>query len=988
MATADEYESGVPLVSGSGFAAAPIPPPPSSLSANTWNTWTIYSAEIGGSTNLILWQPSTGLLYDWAGFSYNPNTGTVTVTDTYELSANFDNGATVAELETASTPDGNLLIYTVTTGGTINADEFTNLSTTGTATDTTTVKGQALSTSAHDWALNDYGNTANTAMDDTTSSTPLNLTGTGNVTSHSGDLFDPDVDLDGTSGTNLTASGNALDLTHSFTVSLWAKPTVYNGRVALSQDGKKFPGLLIYPTSTGWDFYLAKDDGTTSGDGDSVIGGTVQLDTWADIQATYNAGTKVMELYVDNTLVATGSHTAPATGATGDFRLGSDDANGTQTAWWDGQLAQVQTWGSVALAPTQPITPAAYHQAVNPERILDTRLSTKNPYSGYTQTDTPVAGAGTLSLPITGDSVTPANSTKTITIPQNATAVAVDVTVISPASSGELTVYADGSQVPVTSSTNFQAGTTTTGYQIVPIGPDGKIALYNSSPGTAHFAVDLTGYYVPDPNHLLTNDQTYHPLSTAQRILDTRSGVGATEAKIAPGASITVSIASVDGIPSNAATVAINLTAVDQSGGGILQAYQAGTALNTSTDTSLTYSATTTASMAADVNLGTGTKAGDITITNEGSATTDVIGDVEGYFTNDDAGQLYYTVNPTRLVDTRDGVGGTIGAIASDSTYKLNDTGQTDAGQITTSPDPTFALQLTATASTNSGALTAYPDPTRPGTSNLNWATNQTIANLALVQPGSDNTIDLYNANAGTTQLVIDCSGYFANDPYAPTHDWQLNDGAGSIAQDVAGSTPLTLNGAYTWSTSTTNPLNGDTVLGLDGSTAYGTSSGPAVNTTGSFTVSAWANLSTSTDLATSYGTIAAQSSTQAAGFYLQYNSAWQGWCLNFLQSDTTDAPGLADVPCTSTAPTTGTWYYLVGTYDAASHTAALYVDGDLASSVNGIYTWAASGDLTIGTGQYDNDLDNDFPGQLGNIATYNYALSAAQVTETYQQAN
>jgi Concanavalin A-like lectin/glucanases superfamily len=392
--------------------------------------------------------------------------------------------------------------------------------------------------------------------------------------------------------------------------------------------------------------------------------------------------------------------------------------------------------------------------------------------------------------------------------------------------------------------------------------------------------------------------------------------------------------------------------------------------------------------MAADVNLGIGSNAGEITLTNDGSTATDVLGDVEGYFTTDDTGQLYHTVNPTRLVDTRYGIGGTTGALASDGIYKLNDTGQTDAGQVTTTPDPTFALQLTATAPSDSGELTAYPDPTQPATSNLNYATGQTIANLALVQPGTDNTIDFYNGNAGTTQLVIDSSGYFATDPYAPTHDWQLDDGSGSTARDTAGNTPITLSGAYTWPTSTTSPLNDNTVLNLDGSTAYGTASGPGVNTTNSFTISGWANLSTGTDLSTSYGTIASQSGTEAAGFYLQYNADWQGWCLNFMQTDTANAPGLGDVPCSSTTPTTGTWYYLVGTYDATSHTAALYVNGVLASSVNDINTWAASGDLTIGAGQYDDILDNDFPGEISNIETYNYAQSAAQISETYQQAN
>ena len=981
--SAGEWAGGVQLTTGSGFTAAPIAPP-----SGAWNTWTIYSAEIGGSTNLILWQPSTGLLYDWAGFSYNPNVGTgaVTIAETYELSSNFETGATnVAELEAAATPDGNLLIYTDTTGGTVNADEFTNLSTSTTATDTQTVKGQPLSTSGHAWALNDYGNTPNTAADNT-SGTPLNLTGATGVYTHTGDLFDPDTYLDGDSvnGADLSASGNAIDLTHSFTLSLWAKPSTY-GTTLLSQDGASYPGIVINTTSAGWVFYLAKDNGATSGDGDAATGGSVQLGNWAQIQATYNAGTKVMELFVDDTLVATTSHTAPTTGATGDFRLGSNDSKGAQANWYVGQLSQVQTWGGVALAPTQPISPAAYHQAVNPERILDTRQTINNPYSNYPQTDTPVGANATVSLPIAGDTVTAANAATTTPIPANVTAAAVDITVTSETSNGLIIPYADGSQVPVTSAANYAHVITTTAYQIVPVGPDGKIALYNSSTGTAHILVDITGYYAPDPNHILTNDQTYHPMAAAQRILNTTNGTHAPQAKLAPGASLNVTIAGVDGIPTNATTIAINLTAANQTGGGILQAYQTGTSPGVNTDTSLTYLGTATASLAADVNLGTGTNAGEITITNTGTATTDVIGDVQGYFTNNDTGQLYHTVNPTRLVDTSSGIGGTTGAIAKETNYKLNDTGQTDAGQITTSPTPTYALQLTVAAGTAAGELTAYPDPTNPLTSNVNWTTNQIISNLALVQPGSDNTIDLYNGSlSGSVQLIIDTSGYFAPDPYATAHDWQLNDGTGATGQDTVGSTPLSLSGSYTWTTSTLSPKTGQTVLGLDGLSAYGTTTGPAVNTTGSFTVSAWAELSSLSS--SSYATVIAQSGTQASGFYLQYNASWQGWCLNFMAGDTAGTGGLADVPCSSGVPTAGTWYYLVGTYNAASNTAALYVNGALANSVTGIKPWAASGNLTVGAGQYNAIPADFFPGQISNAETYNYPLSAAQISEIYQQ--
>lgn len=358
--------------------------------------------------------------------------------------------------------------------------------------------------------------------------------------------------------------------------------------------------------------------------------------------------------------------------------------------------------------------------------------------------------------------MTPTVSGAPTAIPASATAVAIDVTAVSQTSVGNLITYADGTQRPITSATNWPgANNTVTGYQIVPIGLDGKIAIYNDSTGTTHLLVDLTGYYTSDAT--LTGDQTYHPLTSAQRILDTASSTAHTNLQatgpVAAGSTFTLTATGFDGIPSTpTATVtalAINLTAFDQSGGGIIEAYEDGT--TEPTDTTLTYSSSQTASLVADVNL---SSAGKIDINNIGSNKTDVIGDVSGYFTTDMTGEAYHTVNPTRLVDTRSGIGGTTGALAASGVYTISGG---DTQQITTEPNPTLALMLTATEETEAGDAVAYPTgATVPGTSNLNWTAGRNIANLALTPTDSTGAVSITNQSTGTTQLVVDCSGYFA----------------------------------------------------------------------------------------------------------------------------------------------------------------------------------------------------------------------------------
>jgi len=727
-----------------------------------WNNWTIATAQVGSSVDMYLWNESSGALYLWTGVSVTDNgdnTGTLTYAADYPIydgstGHTFDKGAALHTLEAADiNNDGTPDLWTVDTSGNVTAYLATGLSTTANATTITPDTAQALSMATHDWPLNDYSTSAH----DNATSGALTLTGTGGTYAHTGDLFSPDVDFNGTNG-QLPASSPALDLTKSFTLSLWTKPMAY-GSMPISQDGTAYPGMMLYPTPSGWDFYLAKDNGAATWGGDGVTGGSVQLGAWAHLQATYNAATKVMNLYVDNTFVATGSHTAPTSGATGDFRLGSNIDNGSQASFYTGQDADVQTYNGQALAPNQPYTPASYHQAITPERILDTRSTTgDNLTSGTTTADTPIGANSTVSLKIIGDTVSPTTSGAPTTIPASATAVAVDVTVVSETSGGNLTAYADGSQRPLTSSTNYAASTTVTGYQVVPIGLDGKIAFYNSSAGTTHLLVDVTGYYASDAT--LTGDQVYHPLANAQRILNTSASTANTNLKttgpVAAGSTFTLQVGGTDGVPTGAAAVAINLTAFNQTGSGIIEAYQDGTA--EPTDTTLSYLGTQTASLIADVSL---SSAGVIDINNIGSNKTNIIGDVSGYFTKGTTGgQVYHTVNPTRLVDTRSGIGGATGAIVADGTYTI--TGA-NSQQITPAPAPTLVLVLTATSPTAAGDLVGYPNgATQPATSNLNWVASQTIANLSLTPTSSSGAITLLNQSTGTTQLIADCSGYFA----------------------------------------------------------------------------------------------------------------------------------------------------------------------------------------------------------------------------------
>jgi len=76
------------------------------------------------------------------------------------------------------------------------------------------------------------------------------------------------------------------------------------------------------------------------------------------------------------------------------------------------------------------------------------------------------------------------------------TAVALTVTVTQASAAGFITVYGSGGKRPLASNLNFLPGQNVPNLVIVPVGADGKVALYNGSPGSVHLVADVAGYFV------------------------------------------------------------------------------------------------------------------------------------------------------------------------------------------------------------------------------------------------------------------------------------------------------------------------------------------------------------------------------------------------------------------------------------------------------------------------------------------------------------
>lgn len=165
------------------------------------------------------------------------------------------------------------------------------------------------------------------------------------------------------------------------------------------------------------------------------------------------------------------------------------------------------------------------------------------------------------------------------------------------------------------------------------------------------------------------------------------------------------------------------------------------------------------------------------------------------------AGSDYSPYGPVRILDTRTGTGtgGKAGKVAGHGTLKVKVAGAGAPGNPIPSGVTAVVINLTVTNPTAAGFVTAYPneDPggagqTAPPTSNVNFASGQTVPNLTVVPVGADGIVDLYNASVNGADLIADVTGYFSHTaaggftPLGPSRLVDTRNGTGGHAGKIA----------------------------------------------------------------------------------------------------------------------------------------------------------------------------------------------------------
>lgn len=291
-------------------------------------------------------------------------------------------------------------------------------------------------------------------------------------------------------------------------------------------------------------------------------------------------------------------------------------------------------------------------------------------------------------------------------------------------------------------------------------------------------------------------ESTYVPV-TPQRVLDTRAGVGAPTGKIGPGGTVDLTVRGLatapTPVPADATAVVLNVTVTATTATTDVRAYPSGTPVSGAS--SLNAGANQTVPNLVTAALGSN---GAVTLRNS-AGSVHLIADIAGYYVPGTRGAGFAAVEPSRILDTRNGVGAPGVKVGPEGFLDLQVTGglrTADGGTVTVPGDArAVVLNVTVTGATSGTDIRVYPTPTDgavPTVSNLNVRAGQTVPNLVTVAVGEGGKVRLRNGG-GSVSLIADLAGYYSPSatgrfvPVAPTRFLDTRSGVGGAPIPVTG---------------------------------------------------------------------------------------------------------------------------------------------------------------------------------------------------------
>ncbi len=387
--------------------------------------------------------------------------------------------------------------------------------------------------------------------------------------------------------------------------------------------------------------------------------------------------------------------------------------------------------------PCPSITP------LNPTRILETRVA--DGQIGYSGPRPNPGQTVVLDAARTGSPV-----------PDNATAVALNLTITGAVNDGYVTAWPCEATQPITSNVNVRAGQTAANAVLVTLGRSNTICLFDQAGGD--LIVDVTGY--------IGVDVPYQAL-VPYRALETRT----TEArwhyygdKPVAGQTIRVPISGwgvgFNAVSAYASAVVLNVTATDATADGFVTVWSCEAPRPTASSLNVTAGGTVghlvIAQLGEDPTNTFGISKEVCLFTQSG---THLVVDILGAFMPE---STYVALAPDRVLETRaaDGQIGYEGARPVAGQVVTIDVPGATGGAVP-STARAVAVNLTATNPGTPGYVTVWPcGADRPLSSSLNLAAGDTQSNAVIVGLGADGKICIFTQ--GGADLIADLNGFFA----------------------------------------------------------------------------------------------------------------------------------------------------------------------------------------------------------------------------------
>lgn len=169
---------------------------------------------------------------------------------------------------------------------------------------------------------------------------------------------------------------------------------------------------------------------------------------------------------------------------------------------------------------------------LTPARILDTRETSR------------VRAGSRLDLQVAGRGGVPGSGVE---------AVVLNLTSVNPSTNGWITAWPAGDSKPHVANLSYIAGDLVPNMVMCKVGAGGKISLEASS-GDLDLVADVVGCF--------TSEGAMLSSMSPSRLLDTREGNGAPQAKLGQGGEIELQVTGRGGVPRNAQAVVLNVTGI------------------------------------------------------------------------------------------------------------------------------------------------------------------------------------------------------------------------------------------------------------------------------------------------------------------------------------------------------------------------------------------------------------------------------------------